>query len=432
MNIREYLNIKFGEEGYSHWTPEEKIQWTKLLILEESLIRPKGKMKIRIYTQTGGETEYDPTFLTKSEQKYILKKIEEEGLIKNLEFDNQDSGIIYLDNLSNKTIEKFTKDVEKKNRAYDITPKNNSIIDTKQAQNILNKVKQKAYEKSNYKIYYKKIMKDIYEQYNLTNKTGELYSYCINSTNKNSYDNSVEKFNSLGLTAEYIKTMYEENKYEDEEIGEDWLIKESLKKLEEDGYINSIDTFNYEDVDFYSIIATFKINEIKVSNYFKHGELARLQTEVSGNNFTQKIIHEHKFDNSVQEQKIIIKVTEEAIKKNNKGLYITKTNDDFIYKGKNLNLSKTSDYYKVFSSLFSLLPEGGEIDYDSLIAEVKNRIPSIKNKPRAEIITYIQNKLTGKQNGFLKSAKIKRTEDNGKSLIKVNRGVGIIFNNKAG
>lgn len=112
--------------------------------------------------------------------------------------------------------------------------------------------------------------------------------------------------------------------------------------------------------------------------------------------------------------------------------YITKNGDDFKYKGKLLPLSKKANYYKVFCALYALLPNGGEIEYKELIKEIKSRIPSTKSKSDEEMRKFIQSNLTEKSNGFIRYAKIPKTEDNSKPLIDVIKGFGINFNNKAG
>ena len=112
--------------------------------------------------------------------------------------------------------------------------------------------------------------------------------------------------------------------------------------------------------------------------------------------------------------------------------YITKDGDDFKYKGKLLPLSKKANYYKVFCALYALLPDGGEIEYKELIKEIKSRIPSTKSKSDEEMRKFIQSNLTEKSNGFIRYAKIPKTEDNSKPLIDVIKGFGINFNNKAG
>ncbi len=112
--------------------------------------------------------------------------------------------------------------------------------------------------------------------------------------------------------------------------------------------------------------------------------------------------------------------------------YITKDGDDFKYKGKLLPLSKKANYYKVFCALYALLPSGGEVEYKDLIKEIKSRIPSTKSKSDEEMRKLIQSNLTEKSNGFIRYAKIPKTEDNSKPLIDVIKGFGINFNNKAG
>ena len=119
---------------------------------------------------------------------------------------------------------------------------------------------------------------------------------------------------------------------------------------------------------------------------------------------------------------------DEVIKKTS--LYITKIGQDFLYKGKYLTgLSTKSDYYRVFSALYAKLPSGGEISYEEIISEIKSRIPKTKNRTEEEMRKFIQSNLTDKSNGFVRYAQIPLTEDTGKSLIVINRGVGVTFNN---
>lgn len=114
------------------------------------------------------------------------------------------------------------------------------------------------------------------------------------------------------------------------------------------------------------------------------------------------------------------------------GRIVTKKKDDFYYKGKYLNLSKKANYYKVFSALYAKLPEGGEISYKDLIAEIKSRIKSTVHKPDDEMQKFIQQNLKDKSNGFIRYAEIPETEDHGKPLIESVRNFGIVFNNKIG
>lgn len=146
----------------------------------------------------------------------------------------------------------------------------------------------------------------------------------------------------------------------------------------------------------------------------------------------QKIVHEHthRFENSIQEKSIDLNHIFE--KEKGSGFYITKKEDDIHYKGHYLNLSKHTDYYKVFCALYAKLPKGGEISYADLISEVKSRLPKIKDQTTEEMQKFIQRNLTDKSNGFMRYAGIPETEDNGKPLIEVNRGSGIIFNNTTG
>jgi hypothetical protein len=110
-------------------------------------------------------------------------------------------------------------------------------------------------------------------------------------------------------------------------------------------------------------------------------------------------------------------------------LYITKDGDDFYYNGKYLDISKKSNYYKVFYALYSKLPNGGEISYKDLILEICSRIPGKKRETSDKLTKFIQNNLTSKHNGFVRYAKIQNTEDSGKPLIDTAHGFGIVFNN---
>ena len=146
----------------------------------------------------------------------------------------------------------------------------------------------------------------------------------------------------------------------------------------------------------------------------------------------QKIVHEHthRFENSIQEKPIDLNHKYEKV--NSEPFYITKNGDDFKYKGKVLNLSRNTDYYKTFTALYEKLREGGEIKYKELIAELKSRIPEIKSKSEEEMRKFIQTNLTDKSNGFMRYAQLPKTEDNGKPLIQIIRASGVRFNNKTG
>lgn len=141
--------------------------------------------------------------------------------------------------------------------------------------------------------------------------------------------------------------------------------------------------------------------------------------------------HTHRFENNIQEKEIVLNHKFEDGKPSTK--YITKKGDDFYYKGLNILVTKkNNDYYKVFCALYAKLPDGGEISYKDLIAEIKSRMPEQKNKTDEEMQKFIQRNLTDRSNGFMRYAKIPKTEDNGKPLISVTRASGVVFNNKTG
>ena len=128
---------------------------------------------------------------------------------------------------------------------------------------------------------------------------------------------------------------------------------------------------------------------------------------------------------------IIHKKLEKSIQKDTH-LYITKDGDDFRHKGRILKLSRKADYYKVFCSLYALIGNGGEIDYAKLGREIQSRVPKTKRYGKDKLQKFIQTNLTDRSNGLMHYAEIPDTEDNGRALISVNRGTGIIFNNRAG
>ncbi len=141
--------------------------------------------------------------------------------------------------------------------------------------------------------------------------------------------------------------------------------------------------------------------------------------------------HTHLFKNSIQEKEIVLNHKFEDGKPSTN--YITKKGDDFYYKGLHILANKkNNDYYKVFSALYAKLPDGGEISYKDLISEIKSRMSDQKNKTDDEMQKFIQRNLTDRGNGFMRYANIPETEDNGKPLISVIRGTGVVFNNKTG
>ncbi|OGI59680.1 hypothetical protein A2814_01255 [Candidatus Nomurabacteria bacterium RIFCSPHIGHO2_01_FULL_38_19] len=116
--------------------------------------------------------------------------------------------------------------------------------------------------------------------------------------------------------------------------------------------------------------------------------------------------------------------------KRNGDFYIRKYGNDFRYKGDLRILSKNNDWYQVFCALYDLIPDGGEIPYAKLGGQIKSKIKKTKNYNAKEMIKFIQTNLTDRSNGFMHYASIPENEDNSKPLLSVNRGKGIIFNNR--
>jgi hypothetical protein len=88
-------------------TPEEKIQYVKDKIDEETAISPKGPIWYFLYTVTHPDNE-EWTVLSRGEQKRIIRKLEKERYIKNVDFDEEKNGF---------WLEKIKKRVTKKKSA---------------------------------------------------------------------------------------------------------------------------------------------------------------------------------------------------------------------------------------------------------------------------------------------------------------------------
>lgn len=146
----------------------------------------------------------------------------------------------------------------------------------------------------------------------------------------------------------------------------------------------------------------------------------------------QRVVHEHthRFENSIQEKSIDL--NHKFPEQRPSDFYITKKGDDFLYNGRQLNLSRNTDYYKAFAALYAKLPEGGKVSYQDLGTEIESRLSKAKGKSTDEMRKFIQRNLTDKSNGFIRYARIPGTEDNGKPLVEVVRNFGVRFNNKVG
>jgi len=247
----------------------------------------------------------------------------------------------------------------------------------------------------------------------------------------NFFKDEYNKVRISGLTYEYpLGDNFAQSNFEPEPnaINYAYERRKAVERLKEVGFIGSYEIDERVIDDYGNVVdyAICKIDESKLAQ-----KEAPSATAAGVNNVAETIVrHYHHFDNSIQEKGIDLNHKFESGKKD--GLYITKDGDDFSYKGRFLKLSKTSDYYKVFSALYAKLPSGGEISYKDLITEVKSRLPEKEKVLYDEMKKFIQRNLTDKSNGFVRYADIPETEDNGRSLIYVNRGSGIVFNNQAG
>jgi hypothetical protein len=206
----------------------------------------------------------------------------------------------------------------------------------------------------------------------------------------------------------------------------------AIKRLKDAGFVTQYQIEERIENEGYYLwdYAVCKIDERQLTDPQENPRATSAGVEA----ITQRVVHEHtlRFENSIQEKGIDLnhKFPEQKVS----GFYITKKDDDFYYKGRYIDISKTSDYYKTFAALYSLLPEGGEVEYDDLIKAVKSQFSKSKTEGKIyeDMCKFIQRNLTDKSNGFMRYANIPEKEDNGKPLIKANRGIGIAFNNKSG
>lgn len=250
----------------------------------------------------------------------------------------------------------------------------------------------------------------------------------------NFFKDEYNKVRISGLTYEYkLGINFAKSDYEPEpnEINYAHYRRIAIERLKEVGFVRDFNVEervvdDYGNTDDYAIC---KIDESKITI-----EKAPEATDAGIQDITDKVVkheHTHLFKNSIQEKDIVLNHKFEDGKPSTN--YITKKGDDFYYKGLHiLATKKNNDYYKVFCALYAKLPDGGEISYKDLIAEIKSRMPDQKNKTDDEMQKFIQRNLTDRGNGFMRYANIPETEDNGKPLISVIRGSGVSFNNKTG
>lgn len=250
------------------------------------------------------------------------------------------------------------------------------------------------------------------EEYNKVRIDGLQYEYAIGD--------SVETLtNMFDVDSPHIQDALDENRAK----------RNAIEQLHQVGFIKAYEIEERTKDMYYGFdYAICLIDESK---------LTQKEKPVATDFGTEKIVENvikyeltHLFANSIQEKDIVLNHRHEHNKPDN--FYVTKEGDDFYYKGKFINISKEAEYYKVFSALFAKLPKGGEVTYKDLIVEVKSRLPRLKTKTDDEVKKVIQSNLTEKQNGFIRNAGLPETEDNGKALIYVSRGKGLIFNNRVG
>ena len=72
-------------------TPKEKIEYVKRNIDEKVQISPKGPVFVRLYTVT--ESEDGPVLISRGEQNLIVRKLEQDGYLKNVTFEDNGYGI---------------------------------------------------------------------------------------------------------------------------------------------------------------------------------------------------------------------------------------------------------------------------------------------------------------------------------------------------
>lgn len=234
----------------------------------------------------------------------------------------------------------------------------------------------------------------------------------------------------IGDSVDTLTNMYDlENVHVQEAIDENRAKRNAIEQLHKVGFIKEyVIEERTKDVYHGCDYAICFIDESKLTRREEP-----LGTDYGAETIAQTVVkheHTHRFENNIQEKDIVLNHKYEKDKPNS--FYITKKDDDFYYKGQFINISKTSEYYKVFCALYAKLPEGGEISYKNLIAEIKSRMPKHHSDTNDVMQKFIQRNLTDRSNGFVRYAGIPDTEDNGKPLISVSRGKGIIFNNKTG
>lgn len=107
--------------------------------------------------------------------------------------------------------------------------------------------------------------------------------------------------------------------------------------------------------------------------------------------------------------------------------YLTLDNDIFFYNGNKLNIEADSYGYIILWNIYNILNgKSGEISYEDL-TEILSKNKKFKGFNNEKVKEKIRKYATSHTEGV--GLKIKTTENNGKPLVSVKYGYGIIFNN---
>ncbi len=224
------------------------------------------------------------------------------------------------------------------------------------------------------------------------------------------------------------------NDFYQEEDKVDNFIK---RNFEFDPYINKIPLLKNEEY-LGEILLTIE-EQTNRRFVYKNGYERKLVFETVNdnadevNNFVKGDFHVEKYDlvYSVVFNPKISAIDPKDFLDRSEFQYITKDGPNYYFENSLIELDERALYYKVFDILFSLTDgDGGLALYKDLILGAKKIDKKRKGQPDNKLIKFIQDNLTGNQNGFIKKAKLPSPMPNGKELIKVVHSIGIDFNNK--
>ncbi len=204
----------------------------------------------------------------------------------------------------------------------------------------------------------------------------------------------------------------------------------SLKKY----VYNHSDSVFLIDVEAYSADSAFE--KLGDPMYFLFGQLSKpeiveLKAEIMRLIPGQvRALKKYRVEHSNKE---VVNINDRTVENIHEFFYIIKEGEDFKYNGKFLDkVSKDADYYIVFNTLYSLLPQGGFVGYADISKDVNKYLPKTKRISKQKLTKLIQQNLNDKSNSFLHYAGIVNSVAGGKKLIATVRGKGFQFNNKKG